>query len=73
MRWWIRRQNSHCGTATRVDDRGFCPWQLCEALGIRRLAPSVLREDFGPSSDIDMLVEFFPTELLGCSSSPKWN
>jgi predicted nucleotidyltransferase len=43
--------------------------------GIRRLAlyGSVLREDFGPSSDIDMLVEFSLIERPGCYSSPKWN
>jgi uncharacterized protein len=35
--------------------------------GIRRLAlyGSVLREDFGPSSDIDMLVEFLPDRTPG--------
>lgn len=35
--------------------------------GIRRLElyGSVLREDFGPSSDIDMLVEFFPDRTPG--------
>jgi uncharacterized protein len=35
--------------------------------GIRRLAlyGSVLREDFGPSSDIDMLIEFLPGRTPG--------
>jgi len=35
--------------------------------GIRRLAVygSVLREDFGPSSDVDMLVEFLPDRTPG--------
>lgn len=35
--------------------------------GIKRLAVygSVLREDFGPASDIDMLVEFFPDRIPG--------
>ena len=35
--------------------------------GITRLAlyGSVLRDDFGPSSDIDMLVEFFPDRTPG--------
>ena len=34
--------------------------QLCRQYGIRRLSffGSVLREDFGPDSDIDVLVEF---------------
>ena len=38
---------------------------FCRALGIRRLAifGSALREDFGPSSDIDILVECTP----GCA------
>lgn len=36
--------------------------KLCEELHIRRLAifGSALRDDFGPSSDIDLLVEFDP-------------
>jgi predicted nucleotidyltransferase len=35
--------------------------------GIRRLAlyGSVLREDFGPFSDVDILVEFFPGSTPG--------
>ena len=35
---------------------------FCERNHIRRLAlfGSVLREDFGPESDVDMLVEFVP-------------
>ncbi len=35
--------------------------------GIRRLAlyGSALREDFGPSSDVDMLVEFLPDRTPG--------
>jgi uncharacterized protein len=39
--------------------------------GIRRLAlyGSVLREDFGPSSDIDMLVEFLPDRTPGLLES----
>ncbi len=36
-------------------------------LGIKRLAifGSVLREDFGPESDIDVLVEFEPDRIPG--------
>ena len=36
---------------------------LCARHGVRRLAffGSVLRDDFGPDSDIDMLVEFEPS------------
>jgi hypothetical protein len=35
---------------------------FCERHGIRRLAwfGSVLRDDFGPDSDVDVLVEFAP-------------
>jgi uncharacterized protein len=40
---------------------------FCRKNGIRRLAlfGSVLRDDFGPESDIDMLVEFMPGEKVG--------
>lgn len=38
---------------------------FCRAHGIRRLAMfgSALREDFGPESDIDVLVEFEPDRI----------
>lgn len=41
--------------------------QLCRRHGIRRVAffGSVLRDDFGPDSDIDMLVEFSPEAQPG--------
>ena len=40
---------------------------LCERHGIRRLAlfGSVLRDDFSPESDIDVLVEFQPGARVG--------
>src|ERR1035437_6968320 len=40
---------------------------FCRENGIRRLAlfGSILREDFGPDSDIDILVEFLPTVRVG--------
>ena len=40
---------------------------FCKEHGIQRLAifGSALREDFGPESDIDMLVEFAPGRTLG--------
>ena len=40
---------------------------FCEANGIRRLAifGSALREDFGPESDIDMLVDFEQDRVPG--------
>jgi len=41
--------------------------QFCQRSGIRRLAffGSVLREDFGPDSDVDVLVEFEPGVKIG--------
>ena len=40
---------------------------FCQAHGIRRLAifGSVLRDDFGPDSDLDILVEFEPGTKTG--------
>jgi len=40
---------------------------FCRRNGIRRLAlfGSVLRDDFGPGSDIDVLVAFEPTQRVG--------
>jgi predicted nucleotidyltransferase len=40
---------------------------LCQRHQIRRLAlfGSILREDFGPDSDIDVLVEFAPEARVG--------
>ena len=41
--------------------------QICKKHGITKLAlfGSVLRQDFGPSSDIDVLVEFEPDHVPG--------
>lgn len=41
--------------------------ELCRRHHIRRLSlfGSVLRDDFGPSSDVDMLVEFEPDHGAG--------
>lgn len=40
---------------------------FCRENGIKKLSlfGSVLRDDFGPESDIDMLVEFMPGEIVG--------
>ena len=40
---------------------------FCQENGIRRLAifGSALRDDFGPESDIDVLVEFEPERIPG--------
>ena len=40
---------------------------FCRRVGIRRLSffGSVLREDFGPESDVDVLVEFAPDSGIG--------
>jgi uncharacterized protein len=42
---------------------------ICRHHGIRRVAffGSVLRDDFGPDSDIDVLVEFEPSRQPGFS------
>lgn len=42
---------------------------FCKANGIRRLAlfGSILRDDFGPTSDIDVLVEFASGVKVGLS------
>jgi predicted nucleotidyltransferase len=41
--------------------------ELCRRWGIRELAlfGSALRDDFGPASDVDLLVEFEPGTVLG--------
>jgi predicted nucleotidyltransferase len=41
--------------------------RFCEKYGIRKLAlfGSVLRDDFGPESDVDVLVEFEPERVIG--------
>lgn len=41
--------------------------EFCKKHHIRRLAlfGSILRDDFGPDSDIDVLVEFEPEERVG--------
>jgi predicted nucleotidyltransferase len=41
--------------------------QLCRRYGVRELSlfGSALREDFGPDSDVDVLVEFDPSAQVG--------
>lgn len=41
--------------------------EFCEQHGVKRLSlfGSVLRDDFGPNSDIDVLVEFHPGRTPG--------
>lgn len=41
--------------------------EICRRYHIRRLAlfGSVLRDDFGPTSDVDVLVEFEPGATIG--------
>ena len=41
--------------------------QFCRRHGVRRLSVfgSVLRDDFGPESDVDLLVEFEPSVVVG--------
>ena len=42
-------------------------YKFCRDNGIKKLSlfGSILRDDFGPESDIDMLVEFMPGEIVG--------
>ena len=52
--------------------------EFCRRNRIRRLAffGSVLRDDFGPDSDVDVLAEFEPGAVVGGRtvqiSTPKW-
>jgi len=59
----------HCGVNLRPGltiEESFLD-SFASRWGIRRLAlyGSVLRDDFGPSSDVDMLVEFLPDRTPG--------
>jgi hypothetical protein len=49
----------------KVDKKGLA--RFCRMHHIRRVAlfGSVLREDFGPDSDVDVLVEFDPEHIPG--------
>lgn len=53
------------GAHITVDEEELARW--CKAHHIRRLAlfGSVLRDDFGPESDVDVLVEFEPGQTPG--------
>jgi predicted nucleotidyltransferase len=48
-----------------VDDKSLA--ELCRRHGIRKLSffGSILREDFGPDSDVDVLVEFEAGKIVG--------
>ena len=52
-------------SALAVDSEALA--ELCRRWGIRELAAfgSAVREDFGPASDVDLLVEFEPGTVLG--------
>ncbi|MDI6449584.1 nucleotidyltransferase family protein [Anaerobaca lacustris] len=52
---------------TRIDIPKERIAEFCRANHIRRLAlfGSVLRDDFGPDSDVDVLVEFEPEARVG--------
>lgn len=53
--------------AMRIDMENDRVTQFCQTWHIRRLAVfgSALREDFGPTSDLDLLVEFEPDHTPG--------
>lgn len=59
LRWW---RNMACISVDRARIAEFC-----RRHHIRKLAffGSVLREDFGPNSDVDVLVEFEPRHVPG--------
>jgi predicted nucleotidyltransferase len=46
-----------------IDDQALAAF--CRRRGIRKasLFGSILRDDFGPNSDVDVLVEFYPASL----------
>lgn len=54
-------------TKARIDIPTDKIAEFCRANRIRRLAlfGSVLRDDFGPDSDVDVLVEFEPGTYVG--------
>jgi hypothetical protein len=53
------------GLQIQVDEKRIA--EFCRANHIRKLAffGSVLREDFGPESDVDVLVDFEPGHVIG--------
>ncbi len=57
--------NRKHATALGIELPDLAPF--CRRNGIRRLAifGSATREDFGPDSDVDVLVEFFPGRTPG--------
>ena len=56
---------AHMGLRIRADSSRLA--EFCRRHGIRRLAffGSVLRDDFRPDSDVDVLVEFEPGKVPG--------
>jgi len=56
-------------TTPRIDIDRTQLEKLCRKYGVRRLAlfGSVIRDDFGDDSDVDILVEFFTDEKVGLS------
>ncbi len=54
-------------TASQVTVDPVALAALCERWGIRELSlfGSALRPDFGPESDVDLLVEYLPGVVLG--------
>ena len=54
-------------TAPQIDISKRRLAEFCRKHGIRKLSfyGSVLRDDFGPESDVDVLVEFEPNRTVG--------
>ena len=61
----MKAPGPHQVHSVSVDDKALA--DFCRRHGIRKLSffGSVLREDFGPDSDIDVLVQFEPGKTIG--------
>jgi predicted nucleotidyltransferase len=65
MRAWQRREANRVPARIQLDRTRLA--EFCQKWGITHLSffGSILRDDFGPGSDVDVLVEFAPGVQLG--------
>ena len=63
----LEKMNNRERTMAQIDFDQDALSEFCQANHIRRLSlfGSVLRDDFGPESDVDLLVEFEPDASVG--------
>jgi predicted nucleotidyltransferase len=63
------------GQKVRIDIHQGRIAAFCKRHHIRTLSVfgSVLRDDFGADSDVDVLVEFDPAHIPALSDWPAWN